>query len=266
MATLIIATTAYNVYTAESLGIINHIMIFIETHETGPSTGRTTKSPEPSLKAAGDRSIKALLQLSLLWVSSVTQTAAHQQPLADSRLAINGIPFATRAYWMRVANQALSDLVSPCPFGAFGTAIVNHTSGDGLGELVCIGANSIGSTGNPTLHGEIAAINNCTAVLTSPTGPYNLTASQAQTAFKSLSLYTNAESCPMCASAIRWAGFKEYIYGTSIDTLIEKGWGQIRIVSADVFAASYDLSAATRLMGEVLTNETDPYFAWQYDP
>nr|OQO19662.1 hypothetical protein B0A51_10971 [Rachicladosporium sp. CCFEE 5018] len=209
---------------------------------------------------------KALLQLSFLLTSSIAQVAAHQQPLADSRLAINGIQFATRAYWMRVANQALSDLVSPCPFGAFGTAIVNHTSGEGLGELVCIGANSIGSTGNPTLHGEIAAINNCTSVLTSPTGPYNLTASQAQTAFKSLSLYTNAESCPMCASAIRWAGFKEYIYGTSIDTLIEKGWGQIRIASADVFAASYDLSAATRLMGEVLTNETDPYFAWQYDP
>lgn len=27
----------------------------------------------------------------------------------------------------------------------------------------------------------------------------------------------------MCASAIRWAGFKEYIYGTSIDTLVERG-------------------------------------------
>ncbi|KAK6429157.1 hypothetical protein LTR95_014697 [Oleoguttula sp. CCFEE 5521] len=210
--------------------------------------------------------LKALLQFSLLWSSTIVQVAAHQQPLADPRLAINGVPFATRAYWMRVANQALSDLVSPCPFGAFGTAIVNHTSGEGLGELVCIGANSIGSTGNPTLHGEIAAINNCTSVLTSPTGPYNFTASQAQAAFKSLSLYTNAESCPMCASAIRWAGFKEYIYGTSIDTLIEKGWGQIRIASADVFAASYDLTAATRLIGEVLTNETDPYFAWQYDP
>lgn len=26
-----------------------------------------------------------------------------------------------------------------------------------------------------------------------------------------------------CASAIRWAGFKEYIFGTSIEYLIEKG-------------------------------------------
>jgi len=27
----------------------------------------------------------------------------------------------------------------------------------------------------------------------------------------------------MCASAIRWAGFKEYIYGTSINTLVQRG-------------------------------------------
>lgn len=47
---------------------------------------------------------------------------------------------------------------------------------------------------------------------------------------------------------IRWAGFREYIYGSSIDTLLEKGWSQ------------------SRLIAEVLTNETDPYFLWQYDP
>ena len=70
----------------------------------------------------------------------------------------------------------------------------------------------------------------------------------------------------MCASAIRWAGFKEYIYGTSIDSLIEKGWGQIRIASIEVFRESFDLPNSARLIGEVLTNETDPYFAWQYDP
>jgi hypothetical protein len=69
-----------------------------------------------------------------------------------------------------------------------------------------------------------------------------------------------------CASAIRWSGFKEYIYGTSINALIEQGWGQIRIASIDVFAQSFDLSYPSRLMGEVLTNETDPYFSWQFNP
>ncbi len=122
------------------------------------------------------------------------------------------------------------------------------------------------SAANKNLAGEIAAIQNCTSILTDPKGPYNLTAAESLLAFSQLSLYTNAESCPMCASAIRWAGFKEYIYGTSIDRLVGEGWAQIRISSMEVFRQSFDLASTTRLMGEVLTNETDPYFLWQYDP
>ena len=53
------------------------------------------------------------------------------------------IPSSTREYWMRRALQAVNELGSPCPFAAFGTAIVNHTSPTiELGDLVCIGANS----------------------------------------------------------------------------------------------------------------------------
>lgn len=186
---------------------------------------------------------------------------------ADPTLVINGVPYSTRSYWMRRANKALQDVTrSLCPFAAFGTAIVNHTYAQGPGDLICIGANQNGQTGNPSLHGEIAAIANCTAILTDPKGRFRLTPSEAEAAFADLTLYTNAESCPMCASAIRWAGFREYVYGTSIDTLIRKGWGQIRIASVDVFRASFDLPSRTRLMGGVLANETDPYFLWQYDP
>jgi tRNA(Arg) A34 adenosine deaminase TadA len=186
-----------------------------------------------------------------------------QEPLSQPELSINGIPYSTRAYWMRRANQALGDLGNPCPFAAFGSVIVNHT-GSAQGKLVCIGANSNSAEGNPTLHGEIAAINNCSAVLQA--APYNLTPAAALAAFPTLSLYTNAESCPMCASAIRWAGFKEYIYGTTIDYLIEKGWGQIRVASFEIFEKSMDLPYPSRLIAGVLTNETDPYFSWQYDP
>ncbi|KAJ7727223.1 hypothetical protein B0H16DRAFT_1735264 [Mycena metata] len=69
----------------------------------------------------------------------------------------------------------------------------------------------------------MAAIQNCSAILTDPAGPYNLSVARALDAFAEPSLYTNAESCPMCASAIRFSGFREYIYGTSIDTLIQQG-------------------------------------------
>ena len=135
--------------------------------------------------------------------------AANQNVTGDS------IPFETRAYWMRRANEAVADVSgSPCPFAGFGTVIVNHTSTEGIGELVCIGANQVRQTGNPSLHGksylwprickiayvdsgEIAAINNCTAIMTDPHGPFRFTPHDALAEFRDLTLYTNAESCPM---------------------------------------------------------------------
>ncbi|KAH7718482.1 cytidine and deoxycytidylate deaminase zinc-binding region protein [Aphelenchoides avenae] len=80
------------------------------------------------------------------------------------------------------------------------------------------------------------------------------------------SSYGTMYSTEWCAAAIRWAGFREYIYGTSINKLIEQGWGQMRISSQTIFEQSYDLPTQTRLIAKVLTNETDPYFAWQFNP
>lgn len=111
-------------------------------------------------------------------------------------LTINNIPYSTREHWMREANQALFALSGSCPFAAFGSVIVDHSQ-SGLGELICIGANRNSKTGNPTLHGEIAAIGNCSEVLTDPNGKWNYTASEALSALSRFSLYTNAESCPM---------------------------------------------------------------------
>jgi tRNA(Arg) A34 adenosine deaminase TadA len=214
------------------------------------------------------------LQIVRWTVSLAFTTSAHglhrrdvtpQQAIYSSDgLTINSISYSTRAHWMRRANSALAELSSPCPFAAFAAVIVNHTDTSSIGEEICIGVNSNSALGNPTLHGEIAAINNCSAELQGPR--FNLTPAAALNAMKTFSLYTNAESCPMCASAIRWAGFREYIYGTTIDYLIEKGWGQIRISSLEVFQESFDLPNQSRLIADVLRNETDPYFAWQFDP
>ncbi|KAJ0385875.1 hypothetical protein COL922a_005464 [Colletotrichum nupharicola] len=174
----------------------------------------------------------------------------------------DGVDASTHAYWMRQANLALPN---PCPFAAFGAVVVNHTAG-GLGELVCTGANNNQGSGNPTLHGEMVAINNCSAIFTDPQGRYNMTPADALFAFGDLTLYTNAESCPMCASAIRWAGFKEYVYGTSIDALVDMGWGQITVSSKEIFNQSSSLSSETGFLGGVLTNETDGFFSWQFRP
>ncbi|OQN99781.1 hypothetical protein B0A48_14551 [Cryoendolithus antarcticus] len=47
------STTTYNVYTVESLGSINHIKLFVETHESGPGTGRTYEVIGTVVKGGG---------------------------------------------------------------------------------------------------------------------------------------------------------------------------------------------------------------------
>lgn len=110
------------------------------------------------------------------------------------------------------------------------------------------------------------SINNCSAILTDPEGPYKLTPAEALAAYADLTLYTTAEPCSMCASAIRWAGFRECVFGTDIDTLTYQGWGQIQLSAREVFRQSYILGTTTRLYGPILTNETDPFFSWQFNP
>ena len=224
-----------------------------------------------------------LLVLSILGLSASANTsddASEQDPIS----------YDIRVHWMRRAIAALPELTgSPCPSEAFGAVIVNHTASD-VGELVCMGVNSIKKDGNPTLHGmfstprdqssvadeavacpdltryvgEIAAINNCSTILTSPTGPHDLSGPEALSAFSQLSLYTTAEACPMCATAIRYAQFAEYIYATSADTLIDYGWPQINITSREVFARSLGLPKRTRMVRDLLRDETDGLFGWQY--
>lgn len=202
-------------------------------------------------------------------ISAVARACAnrsqHVWPDARSDGIASAASLEVREHWMQVAISVLHNLVSPCPFAAFGTAIVNHTSSAGLGELVCLGANAVASTGNPTLHGEIAGINNCTLVLTDPSGPYGISPPEVPSAWKDLTLYTTAEPCPMCASAIRWAGFKECVFGTSIRTLTGHGWSQINTSSSHIFEHSHALGTRTRLVGGVLQEETDALFAWQFD-
>jgi hypothetical protein len=70
----------------------------------------------------------------------------------------------------------------------------------------------------------------------------------------------------MCASAIGWSGFKEYIYGTIIQHNYNVGWGVITLSSYDVFQQTRQLPGyQTGMLRQILTNETDPLFSWQYN-
>lgn len=138
---------------------------------------------------------KIILALFLVYFVYYT-TSSCEHIRTTTKVPKNHITFSTRVHWMRRANQLLAELVSPCPLYPFAAVVVNHTSG-GLGELVCTGVNDIGTTGNPSKHGEMVAIDNCNAVLTNKNGPYRLSPGDALNALHELSIYSNAESCPM---------------------------------------------------------------------
>jgi tRNA(Arg) A34 adenosine deaminase TadA len=161
--------------------------------------------------------------------ANVTVTPADRLPRAE--LARH------ERYMTMAAGEARRNPQAP-----FGAMVVNRKTG----EVVCQGVNA--SHENPTLHGEIAAINACAA--RDPDLPW-----------ADMALYASAEPCPMCAGAIAWAGVGQIVYGTSIATLTRLGIDQIGIDSRTVLEAAPFYRGA--VIAGVLAHETDKiYQAW----
>ena len=157
----------------------------------------------------------------------------------------NALTADERARHERYMKLALDNLeldYPEKPRGPFATVIVNrHT-----GEVVCEGINQYRES--PTFHGEIVALNACARV-------------RPQVEWRDLALYTTAEPCPMCMSAIVWTRIPEVIYGTSVEELIRLGVNQFRLDSVTVAAAAPFYSG--RIVGGVLAERADPiYRSW----
>lgn len=122
----------------------------------------------------------------------------------------------------------------------FGAVIIDAATG----AVVASGVNR--AEANPTLHGEIVALN-------------DYVSRHGRSGLASMVLYTTAEPCPMCMGALIWAGVGGVVFGTSIERLCDLGVPQIRLSAAEVCARA-DFSAA-RLLGGVLSAQTDALFA-----
>jgi tRNA(Arg) A34 adenosine deaminase TadA len=138
-------------------------------------------------------------------------------------------------YFMRRAIELALE-VPQFPFGAI---IVKRVTG----EIVAEGFNQ--SALNPTFHGEMVAIN-CCAELQQPTD------------WTEFDLYTTAEPCPMCQSAIQWTGIAYVYYGTSIPYLQKNNWRQINIRASEVIAQT-DFRNTT-IVGGILETECNALF------
>jgi tRNA(Arg) A34 adenosine deaminase TadA len=144
-------------------------------------------------------------------------------------------PELDHATFMRRAIGQARDV----PLLPFGAVLVRAASGEVLAE----GHNR--TAASPTFHGEIDVIN-------------RLAADQPRVDWSSLVLYTTAEPCPMCQSAIEWAGIPWVVFGSSIPFLQSLGWWQIDIRAAEV--ARRTPFRRTAVLGGVLEKECNALF------
>lgn len=135
--------------------------------------------------------------------------------------------------------RQLIQLAHQRPTAPFAAMIVDNETG----KIYCQGLND--SAINPTNHGEIVAINNCAK-------------QHAHMPWHRTTLYTTAEPCPMCASAIVWANISAIKFGTSIATLNHYKVGQIDITAQEVINKAPFYHG--HVTGGILADETDKLF------
>jgi tRNA(adenine34) deaminase len=122
------------------------------------------------------------------------------------------------------------------PFGA----VITHGR---TGQLMASGVNASGS--NPTFHGEMVCIN-------------NYVQQHGNSGWGDLVLYTTGEPCPMCMSALTWAGIGGVVYASSIASITRAGIRQINLSAQSVIdAAPFH---KPELVGGVLESECDALF------
>jgi tRNA(Arg) A34 adenosine deaminase TadA len=151
--------------------------------------------------------------------------------------AFNGIERAAHERSMRFAI-ALARRNPRFPFGA---VIVRAADGSLLAE----GVND--AWHNPVLHGEIVCMN-------------AYVAAHGNTGWDAAVLYTTAEPCPMCISALIWARIGGVVYASPLATVTRWAGGPgIAIDARQVVAAAPQFRGG--LLGGVLQAATDALFA-----
>ena len=80
--------------------------------------------------------------------------------------------------------------------GPFGAIVVRD------GDIVATGVNTVTGTNDPTAHAEVNAIRSACRTL----GDFKL---------EGCVVYSSCEPCPMCLSALYWAGVRKIFYGNT---------------------------------------------------
>ncbi|GHE44505.1 nucleoside deaminase [Sphingobacterium griseoflavum] len=98
--------------------------------------------------------------------------------------------------FMKQAISLSADNLKTLAGGPFGCVIVRD------GEILSAAANTVTQDSDPTAHAEINAIRQAAKKIGKPD-------------LSGCTLYTSAEPCPMCLSAIYWCNIKQVFYGNT---------------------------------------------------
>jgi tRNA(Arg) A34 adenosine deaminase TadA len=126
------------------------------------------------------------------------------------------------------------------PGRPFGSVLVDDRTGQVVGEGV---ANLAAS---PMLHSEVMAMN-------------DYLAKNGNKGWENLTMYGTGEACPMCASAMVWAGIPRMVYGSDTP-FVRQYIADIDIRARAVVDAGKAIYTSKLLLGGVLANETDKLF------
>jgi tRNA(Arg) A34 adenosine deaminase TadA len=126
------------------------------------------------------------------------------------------------------------------PGRPFGSVLVDERTGQVVGEGV---ANLAAS---PIYHSEIQAMN-------------DYISKHGNQGWESLTMYGTGEACPMCTSAMVWAGIPRMVYGSDTP-FVGQYVPDIHIRAQAVVDAGKDIYTSKLLLGGVLANETDKLF------
>ena len=128
------------------------------------------------------------------------------------------------------------------PSYPFGAVIVDHTSGEVLGQ----GVNR--KVQNPTFHGEVVAIN-------------DYVSRHGDAGWDRATLYSTGEPCAMCCGALAWAGIPRVVWASSVAVIRNSGIPQIEISALEAAARAHEIYTPELYLGGVLADEMDKRFA-----
>ena len=109
--------------------------------------------------------------------------------MKDCKFTIEDRGFMQKAIDLSIENVANGG-------GPFGAVIVRN------GEIIATGTNRVTANNDPTAHAEVSAIRSACAKVQN----FKL---------EGCTCYTSCEPCPMCLSALYWAGVERIVYGNT---------------------------------------------------